>query len=105
MFAKFGPSVGISPVVFPSAPPIFTPKGCRAEDVGAKPTSLSLKELGLIGRVGSAAQLKGMKSVSGSLKSEMAQYASLSTFAQFGTDDLDAVTKVYKSMLERLLSK
>tara|TARA_Y100000817_G_scaffold149707_2_gene117188 strand:- start:10998 stop:12524 length:1527 start_codon:yes stop_codon:yes gene_type:complete len=44
-------------------------------------------------RVGSAAQLKGMKSVSGSLKSEMAQYASLSTFAQFGTDDLDAVTK------------
>ena len=44
-------------------------------------------------RVGSAAQLKGMKSVSGSLKSEMAQYASLSTFAQIGTDDLDAVTK------------
>ena len=43
-------------------------------------------------RVGSAAQLKGM-SMSGSLKSEMAQYASLSTFAQFGTDDLDAVTK------------
>jgi F-type H+-transporting ATPase subunit alpha len=44
-------------------------------------------------RVGSAAQLKGMKSVAGSLKSEMAQYASLATFAQFGTDDLDAVTR------------
>ena len=44
-------------------------------------------------RVGSAAQLKGMKSVAGSLKSEMAQYAALATFAQFGTDDLDAVTR------------
>ncbi|MCI0774485.1 MAG: F0F1 ATP synthase subunit alpha [Chloroflexi bacterium] len=44
-------------------------------------------------RVGSAAQLKGMKSVAASLKSEMAQYAALATFAQFGTDDLDAVTR------------
>ena len=44
-------------------------------------------------RVGSAAQLSGMKKVAGSLKSEMAQYASLATFAQFGTEDLDAVTK------------
>jgi F-type H+-transporting ATPase subunit alpha len=44
-------------------------------------------------RVGSSAQLKGMKSVTGSLKSEMAQYAALATFAQFGTDDLDAVTR------------
>jgi F-type H+-transporting ATPase subunit alpha len=34
-----------------------------------------------------------MKSVSGSLKAEMAQYAALVTFAQFGTDDLDAVTR------------
>ena len=44
-------------------------------------------------RVGSSAQLKGMKKVAGSLKSEMAQFASLATFAQFGTEDLDAVTK------------
>jgi F-type H+-transporting ATPase subunit alpha len=44
-------------------------------------------------RVGSAAQLKGMKTVAGSLKAEMAQYATLATFAQFGTDDLDAVTR------------
>ncbi|MEC9293315.1 MAG: F0F1 ATP synthase subunit alpha [Chloroflexota bacterium] len=44
-------------------------------------------------RVGSSAQLKGMKAVSGSLKAEMAQYAALATFAQFGTDDLDAVTR------------
>jgi F-type H+-transporting ATPase subunit alpha len=34
-----------------------------------------------------------MKSVSSSLKAEMAQYAALVTFAQFGTDDLDAVTR------------
>ena len=34
-----------------------------------------------------------MKKVAGSLKSEMAQFASLATFAQFGTEDLDAVTK------------
>ena len=44
-------------------------------------------------RVGSSAQTKGMKGVSGSLKAEMAQYAALVTFAQFGTDDLDAVTR------------
>ncbi|MQG88662.1 MAG: F0F1 ATP synthase subunit alpha [SAR202 cluster bacterium] len=44
-------------------------------------------------RVGSSAQLKGMKAVSGSLKAEMAQYAALATFAQFGTDDLDSVTR------------
>ena len=44
-------------------------------------------------RVGSSAQLKGMKKVAGSLKSEMAQYASLAPFAQFGTEDLDSVTK------------
>ncbi len=44
-------------------------------------------------RVGSSAQLKGMKAVSSSLKAEMAQYAALATFAQFGTDDLDAVTR------------
>ena len=43
-------------------------------------------------RVGSSAQRKAMKEVSGSLKGEMAQYDSLKTFAQFGTDDLDAIT-------------
>ena len=44
-------------------------------------------------RVGSSAQTKAMKGVSGSLKAEMAQYSALVTFAQFGTDDLDAVTR------------
>ena len=53
-------------------------------------------------RVGSSAQKKAMKEVSGSLKGEMAQYDSLKTFAQFGTDDLDAITKQQLARGERL---
>ena len=53
-------------------------------------------------RVGSSAQRKAMKEVSGSLKGEMAQYDSLKTFAQFGTDDLDAITKQQLARGERL---
>ena len=34
-----------------------------------------------------------MKKVSGSLKIELAQYRELAAFAQFGSDDLDDVTK------------
>ena len=34
-----------------------------------------------------------MKSVAGSLKTEMAQFDSLATFAQFGAEDLDPVTR------------
>ncbi len=45
-----------------------------------------------VSRVGSAAQSKAMKSVSNSLKLELAQYNELLSFAQFGSD-LDAVTK------------
>ncbi|NLC96022.1 MAG: F0F1 ATP synthase subunit alpha [Erysipelotrichaceae bacterium] len=45
-----------------------------------------------VSRVGSAAQTKAMKSVSGSLKLELAQYNELLSFAQFGSD-LDATTK------------
>ena len=44
-------------------------------------------------RVGSSAQRRGMKSVAGSLKTEMAQFDSLATFAQFGAEDLDPVTR------------
>ena len=44
-------------------------------------------------RVGSSAQRRGMKSVAGSLKTEMAQFDALATFAQFGAEDLDAVTR------------
>lgn len=45
-----------------------------------------------VSRVGSAAQTKAMKQVSGALKLELAQYRELLSFTQFGSD-LDAVTK------------
>lgn len=44
-------------------------------------------------RVGSSAQRRGMRSVAGSLKTEMAQFDALATFAQFGAEDLDPVTR------------
>jgi len=44
-----------------------------------------------VSRVGSAAQLKAMKQVSGSLKLYLAQYREVAAFAQFGSD-LDAST-------------
>jgi F-type H+-transporting ATPase subunit alpha len=53
-------------------------------------------------RVGSSAQRRGMKSVAGSLKIEMAQYQALATFAQFGTSDLDAATRRQLERGERL---
>ena len=43
-------------------------------------------------RVGSAAQIKAMKKVSGTLKLDLAQYRELEAFAQFGSD-LDENTK------------
>ena len=45
-----------------------------------------------VSRVGSAAQTKAMKQVSGSLKLDLAQYHELLSFTQFGSD-LDPVTK------------
>lgn len=45
-----------------------------------------------VSRVGSAAQKKIMKSVSGSLKLYLAQYRDVAAFAQFGSD-LDASTR------------
>jgi F-type H+-transporting ATPase subunit alpha len=51
-----------------------------------------------VSRVGSAAQTKAMKRVAGRLRLDLAQYRELSTFAQFGTADLDSVTR---SQLER----
>lgn len=44
-----------------------------------------------VSRVGSAAQPKAMKQVSGSLKLELAQYREVAAFAQFGSD-LDPMT-------------
>ena len=45
-----------------------------------------------VSRVGSAAQIKTMKRVSGSLKLELAQYREMAAFAQFGSD-LDEATQ------------
>jgi F-type H+-transporting ATPase subunit alpha len=45
-----------------------------------------------VSRVGSAAQIKAMKQVAGSLKLELAQYRELAAFAQFGSD-LDKATQ------------
>jgi len=57
-------------------------KGIRpAIDVGAS-----------VSRVGSAAQIKAMKQVSGSMKLELAQYREMEAFAQFASD-LDASTQ------------
>jgi F-type H+-transporting ATPase subunit alpha len=45
-----------------------------------------------VSRVGSAAQIKGMKKVAGKLRLDLAQYRELAAFAQFGSD-LDEKTK------------
>ncbi len=45
-----------------------------------------------VSRVGSAAQVKAMKQVSGSIKLELAQYREMAAFSQFGSD-LDASTQ------------
>lgn len=45
-----------------------------------------------VSRVGSAAQIKGMKQVAGTIKLELAQYRELAAFSQFSSD-LDVSTK------------
>jgi len=45
-----------------------------------------------VSRVGSAAQIKAMKQVAGTLKLELAQFREVAAFAQFGSD-LDATTQ------------
>ena len=54
-----------------------------------------------VSRVGSAAQLKAMKQVAGSLKLFLAQYREVAAFAQFGSD-LDASTKQTLARGERV---
>merc|ERR1712168_1326713 len=54
-----------------------------------------------VSRVGSAAQLKAMKQVAGSMKLELAQYREVAAFAQFGSD-LDASTQQLLSRGQRL---
>lgn len=54
-----------------------------------------------VSRVGSAAQVKAMKQVAGTLKLELAQYREVAAFAQFGSD-LDAATQYLLNRGERL---
>jgi len=54
-----------------------------------------------VSRVGSAAQTKAMKKVSGSIKLDLAQYREMAAFAQFGSD-LDASTQKLLARGERL---
>lgn len=54
-----------------------------------------------VSRVGSAAQIKAMKQVAGSIKLELAQYREMAAFAQFGSD-LDAATQKLLGRGERL---
>ena len=55
-----------------------------------------------VSRVGSAAQLKAMKQVAGSIKLELAQYREMAAFAQFGSD-LDAATQQLLARGSRLV--
>jgi proton translocating ATP synthase F1 alpha subunit len=54
-----------------------------------------------VSRVGSAAQIKTMKIIAGSLKLELAQYREVAAFAQFGSD-LDDATRFLLNRGERL---
>merc|ERR1711881_617864 len=54
-----------------------------------------------VSRVGSAAQIKAMKQVAGSMKLELAQYREVAAFAQFGSD-LDAATQAQLNRGTRL---
>ncbi len=54
-----------------------------------------------VSRVGSAAQVKAMKQVAGSIKLELAQYREMESFAQFGSD-LDAATQKLLARGQRL---
>lgn len=60
-----------------------------------------------VSRVGSAAQTKAIKSVSGSLKLDLAQYNEMLSFAQFGSD-LDSATQAtinHGARLQELLKQ
>ncbi len=55
-----------------------------------------------VSRVGSAAQIKAMKQVAGSVKLELAQFRELESFSQFGSD-LDPATKAQIDHGKRLV--
>jgi len=54
-----------------------------------------------VSRVGSSAQIKAMKTASGPIKSELAQYREMAAFAKFGSD-LDTATQKMLARGERL---
>ena len=54
-----------------------------------------------VSRVGSSAQIKAMKTASGPIKGELAQYREMAAFAKFGSD-LDAATQRMLARGERL---
>ena len=54
-----------------------------------------------VSRVGSAAQIKAMKQVSGTMKLDLAQYREVAAFAQFGSD-LDAASQQLLNRGEKL---
>ena len=54
-----------------------------------------------VSRVGSSAQIKAMKTASGPIKGELAQYREMAAFAKFGSD-LDATTQKQLARGERL---
>merc|ERR1711959_719062 len=54
-----------------------------------------------VSRVGSAAQVKAMKQIAGTMKLDLAQFREVQAFAQFGSD-LDAATQQQLTRGERL---
>ena len=54
-----------------------------------------------VSRVGGSAQIKAMKKIAGPIRTELAQYRELESFAQFGSD-LDADTKEKLEQGERI---
>jgi F-type H+-transporting ATPase subunit alpha len=55
-----------------------------------------------VSRVGGAAQTRAMRQVAGGLRLGMAQYRDLAAFAQFGTAELDAATRLQLNRGQRL---
>ncbi len=55
-----------------------------------------------VSRVGGSAQTKAMKKVAGRLRIDLSQYQEMSTFAQFGTADLDKATKMQLERGQRI---
>ena len=55
-----------------------------------------------VSRVGGNAQMKAMRQVAGTLRLDMAQFRDLAAFAQFGTEQLDKVTRAQLARGQRL---